>query len=100
MGTLFVAFATKILQGGEFAFATLISAQAVGGLLGSLALGHFGRRIPPALLFGGGASLGGVIDLLIFYAPVYAPMVTPTLLIPVCSWCWSAARSRRFRRAI
>ncbi|HLZ27375.1 MAG TPA: MFS transporter, partial [Chloroflexota bacterium] len=83
MGTLFVAFATRVLQGGEFAFATLISAQAVGGLLGSLALGHFGRRIPPALLFGGGAVLGGLIDLLIFYSPVYASMVTPTLLIPV-----------------
>ena len=83
MGTLFVAFATRILQGGEFAFATLISAQAIGGLLGSLLLGQFGKHIPPALLFGGGACLAGCIDLLIFYAPVYAPMVSPTLLIPV-----------------
>jgi hypothetical protein len=83
MATIFVAFATKVLQGGDFAFAALISAQAIGGVLGGLTLGHFGRRIPPALLLGGGALLGGVIDLLIFYAPVYAPNVTPTLAIPV-----------------
>jgi MFS family permease len=83
MGTLFVAFATEILHGGEFAFAALISAQAVGGLVGSLALGQLGGRIAPTLLFGGGALLGGIIDLLIFYAPVYAPMVTPALVLPV-----------------
>jgi Na+/melibiose symporter-like transporter len=83
MATIFVAFATRILQGGEFAFAALISAQAVGGLVGGLGLGVLGGRVPPALLLGGGAMLGGVIDLLIFYAPVYAPMVSPTLLIPV-----------------
>jgi MFS family permease len=83
MGTLFVAFTRQMLHGDELAYAALISAQAVGGLLGSLALGRFGRRIAPALLFGGGAFLLGVIDLLIFYAPLYAPMVTPALVIPV-----------------
>src|SRR5579859_6386394 len=83
MATLFVAFATRVLDGGDLAFAALISAQAIGGLLGGLALGQFGRRIPPALLLGGGACLSGAIDGLIFFAPVYAPSVSPTLLIPV-----------------
>jgi MFS family permease len=83
MATLFVAFTRQVLRGDELAYAWLISAQAIGGLVGGLALGHLGHRIAPALLLGGGAVLGGAIDLLIFYAPVYAPMVTPTLLLPV-----------------
>jgi predicted MFS family arabinose efflux permease len=83
MGTLFVAFTQGVLHGGEFAFAALVSAQAVGGLFGSLALGAFGRRLPPALLLGFGALLGGIGDLLIFYSPLYAPMVIPSVLIPV-----------------
>jgi predicted MFS family arabinose efflux permease len=83
MATLFVAFTLRVLQSDELGYAWLISAQAVGGLIGGLALGRFGRRVPPAFLLGGGAVLGGVIDLLIFYAPVYAPMVRPTLLLPV-----------------
>lgn len=83
MGALFVAFARQVLHGDELAYAWLISAQAVGGLVGGLTLGRFGRHIAPALLMGTGAFLLGVIDLLIFYAPVYAPMVTPALLLPV-----------------
>jgi MFS family permease len=83
MGTLFVAFTQRLLHGDEFSYAFLISAQAVGGVVGGLALGHFGRRIAPALLFGSGAFLLGVIDLLIFYSPVYAPEGTPPLLLPV-----------------
>jgi Na+/melibiose symporter-like transporter len=83
MGTLFVAFTQRVLNGGDYAFAALVSAQAVGGLFGSLALGAFGRRLPPVLLFGVGAFLAGLIDLLIFYSPVYAPTVAPSVLIPV-----------------
>jgi MFS family permease len=83
MATLFVAFTRRVLQSDDLGYAWLISAQAVGGLVGGLALARFGRRVPPALLLGGGAVLGGVIDLLIFYAPLYAPMVRPTLLLPV-----------------
>ena len=83
MGTLFVAFTRRVLHGDELAYAWLISAQAVGGVVGGVVLGRFGRRIPPALLLGSGAFLLGVIDLLIFYAPLYAPGVTPALLLPV-----------------
>jgi len=83
MGTLFVAFTRQVLHGDELAYAWLISAQAIGGLVGGLALGRFGGRIPPALLLGVGAVLGGTIDLLIFYAPMYAPMVAPALLLPM-----------------
>ena len=79
MRTLFVAFATRVLQGGELTYAALLSAQAVGGLVGSLVLGQLGRRVTPAVLFGVGACLVGGIDFLIFYSP----LVTSQMLVPV-----------------
>jgi MFS family permease len=72
-----------VLHGDELAYAWLISAQAVGGVMGGLAIGRFGGRIPPPLLLGAGAVLGGGIDLLIFYSPMYAPIAVPALLLPV-----------------
>ncbi len=82
MGTLFVAFTKQVLHGDELAYAWLISAQAIGGLIGGLALGRFAGRVAPAVLLGSGALLLGVIDLLIFYAPVYARS-TPPLVLPI-----------------
>jgi MFS family permease len=79
MSTLFVPFATRVLHGTELTYATLISAQAVGGLLGGVVLGHAGGRFAPALMLGGGALLLGAIDLCIFYSP----LLTPLLLVPV-----------------
>jgi MFS family permease len=83
MGTLFVAFTRRVLHGSELDYAWLISAQAIGGVIGGLALGRLGGRIPAAVLLGAGGILGGLIDLLIFYSPVYAATVTPALLLPV-----------------
>jgi MFS family permease len=79
MSTLFVPFTTRVLHGDEFTYGALLSAQAVGGLLGSLAVGRFGPRIHPVFLVGGGALGLGFIDLLIFYAP----LVTPVAFVPL-----------------
>ncbi|HLZ22646.1 MAG TPA: MFS transporter, partial [Ktedonobacterales bacterium] len=73
MTALFVPFATRVLHGDELTYGGLLSAQAVGGLLGSLALGRFGMRTAPALLLGFGGFLLGVIDFLIYFAPHVTP---------------------------
>jgi Na+/melibiose symporter-like transporter len=79
MGTLMVPFATRVLHGTELTFAALVSAQAIGGLIGSAATAQVGSRFPAGRLLGGGAVLLGVIDLFIFYAPV----LTAWPLLPV-----------------
>jgi len=79
MSTLFVAFATRVLQGGEMTYGALVSAQAVGGIAGGALIGHFSRRLAPGLLLGMGACLVGAIDFLIFYSP----LVTSQVLIPI-----------------
>jgi MFS family permease len=77
--TLFVPFATRVLHGDEFTFGALLSAQAAGGLIGSMLLAHFGSRVSPPRLLGGSAILFGLLDLCIFYAP----LVTSSLLVPL-----------------
>ena len=49
MATLFVAFTRRVLGADELTYAWLISAQAVGGVLGGLVLGRVGPRILPGV---------------------------------------------------
>jgi MFS family permease len=79
IATLFVPFATRVMHGNEFTFGALLSAQAAGGLIGSVLVGHLGQRAPPAALLGVGAVLLGLVDLAIFYAP----LLTPSMLVPL-----------------
>ena len=74
MGTLLVPFVERVMHGTELTFGVLVSAQAVGGLIGSAGIAHAGGRVAPAPLLGVCAVLLGAIDLLIFYAPVLTPL--------------------------
>ncbi len=69
--TLFVPFATTVVRGGQGAYGALLSAQAVGGLVGGLLLGRFGRGFAPRVLLGTTAVVFGLLDLLLFYAPLF-----------------------------
>jgi MFS family permease len=62
----------------------LLSAQAAGGLVGSLLVGHFGQRTWPALLLGAGAILLGLIDLAIFCAPLVTDWMVVPLVLMAC----------------
>jgi len=80
--TLFVPFATTVVRGGQGAYGALLSAQAVGGLVGGLLLGRFGRGFAPRDLLGVTAVVFGVLDLLLFYAPLFVTGVgVPLALI-------------------
>src|SRR5699024_8861185 len=47
MAVLFIVFVNRVLHGGALEIGWLMSAQAVGGLLGGLVVGWVGRRVPP-----------------------------------------------------
>jgi len=77
--TLYVPFVTNILAGTAFTYGALLSAQAVGGLIGSAVVGKFAPRLSPGTLMGGSAVLFGVLDLCIFYSP----MLSASVLVPL-----------------
>jgi MFS family permease len=69
--TLFVPYAVDVLDGGGPLYGALISAQAVGGIVGGFALGVLGSPLPPARLLALSAIVFGSIDLVIFTYPAF-----------------------------
>jgi MFS family permease len=72
LGVLMFVFVQESLRGGAIELGWLLTAQAVGGLLGGLFIGRLGKRYEPWKLVAVGFMLMGLIDLLIFTIPVLA----------------------------
>ena len=84
MAALFAPFVIDVLGGGDPAFGWFLSAQAVGGLVGSAVVARWGATARPARLLGFGALGMGSIDLMIFNSPAVLPgLVLPLLLMVV-----------------
>jgi MFS family permease len=66
LGVLFVPFVTDILGGEALQLGWLMSAQAVGGILGGFVIGWVGNRVLPFRLYATSAIIFGLIDLTIF----------------------------------
>lgn len=73
---LFVVFVNRVLGGGAQEIGWLMSAQAVGGLIGGVLVGWIGGRLAPTRLLGAGALVFGLIDLAIFNYPAFFPGFT------------------------
>ena len=71
MAVLFVPFVTRVLGGAAIELGYLMSAQAIGGLLGGVVMAQIGHRAAPARLFGPAALVFGLIDLVIFNYPAF-----------------------------
>ncbi len=81
MASLFPALVTGPLRGGANEMGWLMSAQAVGGVLGGLAGTRYARRIRPALLIAVGLTLFGAIDIVIFNYPRWSTVLWPELVL-------------------
>jgi MFS family permease len=81
MGTLFVPFVNEVLGGEALQVGWLMSAQAVGSLLGGVVIGWIGVRTQPHRLLAVGAILIGIIDLLIFNYPAVIPGIVPAIVL-------------------
>lgn len=69
MGSVFWVFVDEALGGGASEAGWMMSAQAVGGLMGSLLVGGWARRAAPIRLVGLGAIGLGLVDLVLFNYP-------------------------------
>lgn len=66
MSVLFAPFCTDILKSDAVGMGTLMSAQAVGGIVGGVIIARLGERLPLWSLAGWGCFLMGVIDFALF----------------------------------
>ncbi|MCI0399629.1 MAG: MFS transporter [Chloroflexi bacterium] len=81
ISVLFVPFVTEVLRGKALQLGWLMSAQAVGGLLGGIIIARLGQRLEPRRLLGPSAVLFGLIDLAIFNYPAFIPGITLALVL-------------------
>ncbi|HEY3231775.1 MAG TPA: MFS transporter [Roseiflexaceae bacterium] len=81
MGVLFVVFVNKVLGGGALEIGWLMSAQAVGGLIGGVIVGFASKQLSPARLIGLSAIVFGLIDLAIFNYPAFIPGIALGLIL-------------------
>jgi MFS family permease len=81
MGVLFVVFVNKVLGGGALEIGWLMSAQAVGGLIGGVIVGFASTLLSPARLIGLSAIMFGLIDLAIFNYPAFIPGIALGLIL-------------------
>jgi MFS family permease len=83
MGTLYPVFVNRVLHGVALQIGELMSAQAVGGLLGGLLAGWLGERLLSKWMLGISAVLFGLLDLAIFNAPALLPTLVPVSPLPI-----------------
>ncbi|NUP49669.1 MAG: MFS transporter [Catenulispora sp.] len=77
MGTLFAPFVRRVLHGDSQAYGLIAAVQAIGGILGGLAVAALGSRIPPQRMLAFGAIMFGICDLAIFLYPLVYTAVWP-----------------------
>lgn len=78
-GVLYPVFVNRILHGAALQIGQLMSAQAVGGLLGGVLVGWLGRRIMSRWAIGLFEVAFGLTDLLIFNTPAFFPFFWLTI---------------------
>jgi MFS family permease len=81
MSVLFVPFVTEALGGAALQIGWLMSAQAIGGLIGTALIGPVAQRISPERLLGPSSILFGLIDLAMFVYPAFVQTFTPALVL-------------------
>jgi Na+/melibiose symporter-like transporter len=83
MSTLFAPFVSSELGGDGTAYGLIVSAQAVGGIVGGLVAAAVGARFAAAKLWGVGAVLFGLIDLALFCYPLFYDGLTPAYVLMI-----------------
>jgi MFS family permease len=73
-GVLIIVFVNRVLHGGALQFGWLMSAQAIGALIGSVLVGWAGSRLLAARWIGLCCIAFGLIDLAIFNSPAFFPV--------------------------
>jgi MFS family permease len=71
MGIMFVVWVKEVVHGGALQLGWFMSAQAVGGVLGGLAIASLGQRLPTIFMAWLAPFFFGVGDILLFSYPLF-----------------------------
>ena len=80
-GVLIIVFVNRVLHGGAEQLGLLMSAQAVGALIGIGLVGFLGSRLLSARWIGLCTVAFGLIDLVIFNSPAFIPVFGLTVAL-------------------
>lgn len=80
---LMIVFVEKALGGGSPELGWLLTAQAVGGLVGSALVARVGRKLRPWQMIVSGLFLVGIVDSFIWLVPVLPLDITLMVLVGV-----------------
>lgn len=81
MSTLFAVYVTRHLHGGGQELGWLLSAQAVGGILGSLVATRVAGRFRPVPLIATSFALTGLVNIAVFNYPRWDTALWPVLAL-------------------
>ncbi len=81
VSVLFVPFVTEALGGNALELGWLMSAQAIGGLVGGLVIAQAGKGVSPYRLLGPCTLIFGLLDLVIFVSPLFFPSLPLQLVL-------------------
>ncbi|HET6293175.1 MAG TPA: MFS transporter [Kribbella sp.] len=80
MSTLFAPFVSSELGGDGTAYGLITSSQAIGGIVGGLVAAAVGSRLSAAKMWGFGALVFGLIDLVLFCYPLVWHSLAPAFV--------------------
>ena len=88
LDVLLLPYVKRVLHGDVELFGWLLTAQAIGGLLGGMIAGHMSGKLSPARLFGLSMGLVGATIVIAANVPIL-PLIFPLVAlvgIPVVGW--------------
>lgn len=88
---LIVPFVADVIGGSALAFGWLLTAQGIGGLLGSALVGQVGRRLTPVALIVLGLWSGGALLLVLYNVPSLPLALALVFLAGVTTVGWSVS---------
>jgi MFS family permease len=83
MATLFAPFVRDVLHGSGQEYGLIVSVQAVGGIVGGVVAASLGQRISAVTMFGAGAVVFGLVDLVLFLYPLLLVEIWPAVVCMV-----------------
>ncbi|TWD81887.1 transmembrane secretion effector [Kribbella amoyensis] len=83
MSTLFAPFVSTELGGDGTQYGLILSSQAVGGIVGGLVAAAVGSRLRATWMWGVGAVLFGLVDLVLFLSPLVSDSLVPAFVCMV-----------------